>query len=645
MSSSQRRRDRGQHESMALYYAAGAAIGVVVVVYLCWRIGLWLAGDHSDMPANPVNAFIELGTGKQRWPVQATILVALVATLAAIIAVWWSKRWHDGAILREFDRRAEFLPSANELHSVNARSARRSAQRLRRDRIGHRFDNGLVLGRLVRGNAQLYMPWEWVGTIVGGPRSGKTTGYAIPWICQAPGPVFATSNKPDIYDATRWVRDRNDPPHAARAKEVHAQTGVRALTTAIAQRREPPRVRGHIWVSDLQHIAGNEGQQWWWDPFWYITELNDARELAAIFAGAETAESSHVDAYFDGGAKELLALHVLAAAVGGGDLKHVDGWLTDPHLDVAREVLRRNGHPDAAAKIETAANLNPRQQDGLYDMARRFINIMTVPAYARSVLPPSRVRFEGDNTIGNVDLTHDLPKFDPRAFVTSTDTMYALSMEGAGAATALTTALADSIFKAGVQQARRDGGRLGTPVLGILDEAANVCKLPDLPDWYSHFGSQGVVIVSMFQSLAQAAKIWSDKKLEMLLDSSNAYIFAGSSNNESYLSGLSRMVGPRDVLRRSRSQSGAAAWGSTSTSDSWSSEPILGTDDLKAMPLERALLATSGNRTVLTKKNFWWDGPYADLINTSKAACERARTAAARTAPVSRPRVSVDDRP
>ena len=70
-------------------------------------------------------------------------------------------------------------------------------------------------------------------------------------------------------------------------------------------------------------------------------------------------------------------------------------------------MLRRNGHPDAAAKIETAANLNPRQQDGLYDMARRFINIMTVPAYARSVLPPSRVRFEGDNTIGNVDLTHD----------------------------------------------------------------------------------------------------------------------------------------------------------------------------------------------------------------------------------------------
>ena len=85
-------------------------------------------------------------------------------------------------------------------------------------------------------------------------------------------------------------------------------------------------------------------------------------------------------------------------------------------------------------------------------MARRFINVMTVPAYARSVLPPQRVRFDGDNTVGSNDIRHDLPKFDPQAFVTSTDTMYALSMEGAGSATALTTALADTIFKASVAQ-------------------------------------------------------------------------------------------------------------------------------------------------------------------------------------------------
>ena len=130
----------------------------------------------------------------------------------------------------------------------------------------------------------------------------------------------------------------------------------------------------------------------------------------------------------------------------------------------------------------------------------------------------------------------------------------------------------------------------------------------------------------MLQSLAQAAKVGSKDKLDMLVDSSNVYIYAGSSNNESYLSGLSRMIGQRDVRRRSRSHSNSGL-GSTSTSESWSSEPILGIDDLKALPAERAVLATSGNRTVVTTKNSYWLGPYAELIDASKKACATERAA------------------
>ncbi len=67
--------------------------------------------------------------------------------------------------------------------------------------------------------------------------------------------------------------------------------------------------------------------------------------------------------------------------------------------------------------------------------------------------------------------------------------------------------------------------------------------------------------------------------------------------------------------------------GSTSSSESWSSEPILGIDDLKALPAERAVLATSGNRTVVTTKNSYWLGPYAELIDASKKACGAERAA------------------
>ncbi|WP_045821451.1 type IV secretory system conjugative DNA transfer family protein [Williamsia herbipolensis] len=604
-----------------------AVVALVAIAYLAWLAGRWVSGVDGAAPANPFQAGIEVATGKQQWPIASTVILVLLLAAVAVPAVLIARSRVKGRGLREFDQAASFMPQPRELTSITARDAKPSANRLRGSRaVRHPLDYGLLLGNLI-GGAPLFMPWEWVGLIVGGPRSGKTTGYAIPMICQAPGPVFATSNKADIYDATRWVRSAEDIPGTAEDGVVR---GVSAVKKGVGG---PPRARGRIWVSDLQNITGVEGQQWWWNPLWSVAELNDARDLASIFAGSSTAADARVDAYFDGGAKELLALHILAAAVGGGDLKHVDAWLTDPKVPVARTLLRANGQSGAAARLETAANLNPRQQDGLYDMARRFLNVMTVPAYARTVVPPTRARFDDDptDTSGN-ELTHSLPQFHPAEFVTSTDTMYALSMEGAGAATSLTTALADTIFKAAVIQARRDGGRIAVPVVAVLDEAANVCALPDLPDWYSHFGGQGIVILTLLQSLAQASKVWSKDKLDMLLDSSNAYIYAGSSNSQTYLEGLSRMIGTRDVRRRSRSNPGSG-WGNTSTSESWSNEPILGIDDLKAMPMQRAILATSGNRSVLTSKKFWWDSPYADLITASRDACIATRNAATTKGP------------
>lgn len=48
-------------------------------------------------------------------------------------------------------------------------------------------------------------------------------------------------------------------------------------------------------------------------------------------------------------------------------------------------------------------------------------------------------------------------------------------------------------------------GRLATPLLGILDEAANVCRWKALPDQYSHYGSRGIIL----QSWSQGVEVWS----------------------------------------------------------------------------------------------------------------------------------------
>ncbi len=44
------------------------------------------------------------------------------------------------------------------------------------------------------------------------------------------------------------------------------------------------------------------------------------------------------------------------------------------------------------------------------------------------------------------------------------------------------------------------GGRLPVPLVMVLDEAANVCRIRELPDLYSHLGSRGVVVQTVLQS-------------------------------------------------------------------------------------------------------------------------------------------------
>lgn len=91
--------------------------------------------------------------------------------------------------------------------------------------------------------------------------------------------------------------------------------------------------------------------------------------------------------------------------------------------------------------------------------------------------------------------TDPRPQFDPAAFVRSHDTLYSLSLEGQATAGPLVTALTAVITEAAEDYAKTQrGGRMATPLLGVLDEAANVCRWRNLPDLYSHYGSRGIIL-------------------------------------------------------------------------------------------------------------------------------------------------------
>ena len=46
------------------------------------------------------------------------------------------------------------------------------------------------------------------------------------------------------------------------------------------------------------------------------------------------------------------------------------------------------------------------------------------------------------------------------------------------------------------------------PFVGVLDEAANICRIRHLDTYYSHFGSRGIVLLTVLQSWAQGAEAW-----------------------------------------------------------------------------------------------------------------------------------------
>jgi hypothetical protein len=127
-----------------------------------------------------------------------------------------------------------------------------------------------------------------------------------------------------------------------------------------------------------------------------------------------------------------------------------------------------------AEGVEAVRMAPEKQRGGVYGTAQQMATCLGSTRVAAWVNPGPTPR----------------PEFDPHHFVRRGGTLYSLSREGAGNAGPLVTALTVAVVKAAEDYATTcPGGRLPVPMIGVLDEAANVCRWNDLPDLYSHYGS------------------------------------------------------------------------------------------------------------------------------------------------------------
>jgi type IV secretory pathway TraG/TraD family ATPase VirD4 len=146
-----------------------------------------------------------------------------------------------------------------------------------------------------------------------------------------------------------------------------------------------------------------------------------------------------------------------------------------------------------------------------------------------------------------------------------------------------------------------------------LDEAANVVRWPDLPKLYSHFGSRGIIIMTILQSWSQGVGVFGERNMKLLESSSNVYVYGGNVREKEYLANLVELCGDfsRQKLSLSESRNGRSS--SLSTDD----KKIFTIADLQAWPRGRALVLSAGNRPVIARTVPWMDKPYADLIRAS----------------------------
>ena len=551
-------------------------LGCWVLVALSWLV--WaaarIAGRLSGGTAEPfgikfVSDVLHGRTGSA-WPHTATPAVAAaMAVLAAGAAAATAMAWR--VVVARMPPAADpvaALARNPRIRALTAAASCASAARLRPSLAAGRelapADIGLALGdlRLPAGRGPaLYASWEDTVVAFMAPRSGKTTALAVPYVLSAPGPVVATSNKPDLWAATAALR---------------AGTGAT------------------VWLFDPQRVT-HQPQTWWWNPLRHLATVEQAHRLASHFV--ITVEDDRKRDLWGPAARRLLAALLLAAASSARTLREVARWLDDTASPTPSGLLEAAGFRALASSLRGTQYGAPDTRDGIYETARTAAQCLTDEQIMTWVTPPAG---------------RGIPVFDPAAFASSRDTLYLLS-EDLSAAAPLVAALTDATIRAARRAAERAGGRLDPPLPVILDEAANICRIGDLPQLYSHLGSRGIIPVTILQSYEQGVTVWGEYGMAALWGAATKKLVGAGVDSPRLTRDLALLIGQHDVPVRSASYGDGRAHEQISLRR----QDILEPAAIRALPPGSALLLATGAKPALIGLRPWYAGRSAAQITAA----------------------------
>ncbi|MGA6204962.1 type IV secretory system conjugative DNA transfer family protein [Nocardia testacea] len=561
----------GPDLTLIAIYVGGAVLGTV---WAALHLGNMLSLQKQDMPINPIDIVAGMVKGELHWPTGTTVILLFVLLALALFVLYRRRATAKRLVGRlAVDDKADVMGNGGAIAALTEAGVREKAQNMG-VKLGYNDAPGVPIGVAVADGTMLYGSYEDLHLDIWGPRQGKSTSRVIPAILTAIGPVLATSNKRDVVDATRDVREAK---------------GSRTF------------------VFDPQGVAA-EDPTWYWNPLAWVDANSDgcemrAARLAGHFADSDSGSDSRNDAFFDPEAEDLLAGLFLAAAIAKKPITQIWEWVTDPQNIEPIKFLRDAGHDFSASGLAAQYNADPRTRSGIFGTAKKMVRCLKLRNVHKWVTPHDPEKHEPARA-----------QFDELEFIEKNGTLYSLSLEGRGSAAPLVSALTEAVIDVAMRKASRSAyGRLPIPLLAVLDEAANVVRWKDLPKQYSHFGSRGIVVMTVLQSWAQGARCWGDDGMNALWSAANIKVLGSGVDDTNFLRERSEAIGEHSAISASVSESK----GGKSYSRSLGSSKTFTVQALATLPRGRAIVFSSGAPPVLVRTVPWWEGDYAAAVKKS----------------------------
>ena len=397
-----------------------------------------------------------------------------------------------------------------------------------------------------------------------GSGSGKSASYSIPNATQLLGSYVFTDPKGELYDKTAGYMKQ----HGYEIK-----------------------------VLNLVRPQLSDG----YNPLFHITNEIDVDVIAnTIVKGQKSETGSSADPYWDDMAEMLLKALIY-------------------YLIAARPEEEQN--LASCAELVRAANNN-----GGSNLLSELMNQLPYDHPARMFY--KSIEIAPEKTYGSIlsSLQSKLGKFDSKeiAELTSTNTInfedigrkkmavYVISSDTHTAYDFLLTIFFSQMIQHLYDFADKNpGGKLPMPTYFILDEFANIGKVPDFDKKISTSRSRKISFSVILQNLDQLESVY-EKSYETIIGNCDTHVFLGS-NSQKTVEYFSKALGEKTIERDSISvNKNRQNWmQGKSVSDQVMARALMTPDELRRLDNDMCIIFEKGIKPIKARKYYYFERPIA----------------------------------